>query len=134
MKAQISIFFLAVSILSLSACETHQHANQQPVRGVVKQDFLTTGRGLSNGAVDLYQPGTDFLPNTGTASVTPGTRISAIPANSNVMVNDPSVTIYNLDVEHVSEPEPAPLPPLQPPTVLRADYPSPFDQNGNPSK
>ena len=132
MQPSFTIFALMLAILSLAACETHTAASQTRPTGQ-KQDFLTTGRGLSGGKVDLYQPGTDFLPtaeypNSGPRSLSP------IPGNANIMVNDPNVTIYSLDTMNVSEPQPAPLPPLQPPTVVRADYPSPFDQNGNPTK
>lgn len=132
MKPSFSLSILMLAILALAACQTHGQATQSKPSGK-KQDFLTTGRGLSNGAVDLYQPGTDFLPtaeypNAGPRSVSP------IPGNANVMVNDPSVTIYSLDTMEISEPQPAPLPPLQPPAVVRDTYPSPFDQNGNPIK
>ena len=129
MKLQFLVLILA---FGLSACATHKTV-QRKTAAPVKQDFLTTGRGLSNGAVDLYQPGTDFLP-TAQFPTTGRNTISPIPGNQNILVNDPSVTIYSLDTMDVSEPKPAPLPPLQPPTVIRGDYPSPFDKNGNPVK
>ena len=133
MKLHFLVLLLVVSALGLSACETHREAKAQPKSSApLKQDFLTTGRGLSNGSVDLYQPGTDFLPTA--QFPTTGRAVSPIPGNSNIMVNDPSVTIYSLDTMNVSEPQPAPLPPLQPPTNIKGNYPSPFDQNGNPTE
>ncbi|PZP56864.1 MAG: hypothetical protein DI586_02295 [Micavibrio aeruginosavorus] len=122
--------FSLLILLALTACQTAE--TTQPKPAPVKQDFLTTGRGLSNGAVDLYQPGTDFLPTA--EYPTTGRALSPIPGNPNVLVNDPSVTIYSLDTMEVNEVQAAPLPPLQPPTSLQGGFPSPFDSNGNPVK
>lgn len=125
-----ALFLLFISV-SLAACQTTQ-TSKPKVASANKQDFLTTGRGLSDGAVDLYQPGTDFFP-TAEYPATPR-QLSSIPGNQNVVVNDPSVTIYSLDTMEVSEVQTMPLPPLQPPTSLQSNYPSPFDSNGNPVK
>ncbi len=120
------------ALLGLSACETTS-ASPPPAKVASrpqKQDFLTLGRDLSKGTVDLYRPGTDFLPDTAT-----GPRLiapmSPIPGNTNIHVNDPSVTIYNLDTIQIGEVDAMPLPglpDLQPPVSLQADYPSPFKQ------
>ncbi len=126
MKPLFSLFF----IIALTACQASQ--TTKPASTPVKQDFLTTGRGLSDGAVDLYQPGTDFLPTA--EYPTTGRALSPIPGNPNVVVNDPSVTIYSLDTMEVNEVQQMPLPPLQPPVNLQNNYPSPFDNNGNPVK
>ena len=121
-------FILGITILALGACAVQPKEKPQPQSALTRQSFLMTGRGLSNGAVDLYQPGSDFVTPAPSNPVA-GTSVSSIPSNNHVMVSDPSVTIYNLDVEQISEPAPAPLPPLQPPTSLRGDYPSPFPED-----
>lgn len=125
---------LALSLFPLASCQTAKTHSQKNASAPVKQDFLTTGRGLSKGAVDLYQPGTDFLPTAQYPNAGPRGGASAVPGNPNIAVNDPSVTIYSLDSIEARYPQPAPLPPLQPPSVTRADYPSPFDKNGNFTK
>lgn len=133
MKLYSLFLILVLPVFLLGACETSTHTKHAKQNAApVKQDFLTIGRGLSNGTVDLYQPGTDFLPTE--QFPTTGRAVSPIPGNSNIVVNDPSVTIYSLDTMEVSEPQPAPLPPLQPPTNIRGEYPSPFDENGNSTK
>lgn len=126
----MKLLYSLLLITALTACQTAQ--TTRPVPTPVKQDFLTTGRGLSDGAVDLYQPGTDFLSTAEYPAR--GRALSSIPGNPNVVVNDPSVTIYSLDTMEVSEVQQMPLPPLQPPTSLQGNYPSPFDSNGNPTK
>lgn len=131
MKRHYFLFTLIPVLFALAACETHRQAAEEPVAApALKQDFLTTGRGLSNGAVDLYQPGTDFLP-TAQFPTAGRSTVSPIPGNPNVVNSDPSVTIYSLDTMNISEPKPAPLPPLQPPSVAKGNYMSPFDDKVN---
>lgn len=132
---KITCFLMMTMSLLLAACQTAQKpvAERAPPPAV-KKDFLTLGRELSDGRVDLYQPGVDFIPNMTAPEGSKFTGVSPISGNQNILVNDPSVTIYSLDTMDVSEPSPAPLPPLQPPTSLQGEYLSPFDKNGNPPK
>lgn len=125
---------MIVAALFLSACQTAKKPAERTPPPAVKKDFLTLGRELSDGRVDLYQPGVDFVPNMTAPEGSKFAAISPVPGNQNILVNDPSVTIYSLDTMDISEPAPAPLPPLQPPTSLQGEYLSPFDKNGNPPK
>ena len=152
-------FYLGLALM-LTACQTAPHkAAQEPQIQAAnqRQNFMEIGRGLSHGAVDLYQPGTDFLDAAPQAQMVRGSRISPIPNNPNILVASPNVTIYSLDTMEVREPKPALLPPGVPdveaaaPTDLtnkeqapepsadssnlmttpQDDDSSPFDKNGN---
>jgi hypothetical protein len=131
--------FVAAVILSFALAGCASTAKKEVPKGYVSpqtQDFMATGRGLSKGAVDLYQPGSDFLPTEQFPNSGPRANISSVPRSASVVSNDPSVTIYSLDTMEVQEPSEPILPPgvpaIQPPLNLQSDYPSPFDKNGNP--
>ncbi len=111
MKSTILLLALFLVLPVLTACETHGRADGTGPR-IIPQDFLLMGRGLSNNAVDLYDPSaTSFNIPPVHAGSRPG-AVSSIPATNAFVVRDPSVTIYSLDTIRILEPAPAPLPPL----------------------
>lgn len=133
MKQNLFFIIAIFGLIGLTACETHKKAEPQTGRAPVKRDFATLGRDLSQGSVDLYDPSSSILTMPSESLARSTTPVSPIAKSQSVLVNDPSVTIYSLDTMEVSEPAPAPLPPLQPPSVQKS-YPSPFNQNGNYDK
>ena len=132
MAQKLILLSLMLTAMAMTACETAKKQEPRTPPPAVRKDFTTIGRDLSEGRVELYQPGTDFLPTMTAPEGSKFAAISPIPGNQNILVNEPGVTIYSLDTMDISEPQPAPLPPLQAPTNLQEEYPSPFDKNGNP--
>lgn len=130
MKQNLFFIIAIFAVLAVTGCDTHKKAAPQTNRAPVKRDFATLGRDLSQGSVDLYDPGASVLTMPSESLARSATPVSPIAKSQSVLVNDPSVTIYSLDTMDISEPAPAPLPPLQPPNVQKS-YPSPFNQNGN---
>ena len=59
------------------------------------QSLLSLGRGMSDGSVDIYQPGVSALDVPTIETFTP--RPSPVPENNGIVVRDSSVTVYSLE-------------------------------------
>lgn len=158
-----AVRFLPLTIIclmttALAGCETHQAVDQQqtmlqrqPLTAPAQQDILSLGREMSNGSVDIYEPGTNSVDIPTQATFSP--RPSPVAENPNIIVRDQDVTVYSLDADasaaqltpldrepqapaaparqYAPELTPTPdpqgaLPNLQPPIAARGQYASPF--------
>ena len=106
------------------------------------QDILSLGRGMSNGSVDIYEPGAARLDVPAVEAFSP--RPSPVPESNNVIVRDPSVTIYSLEANPVATqsamaltpmpfdaaPAPLPVPPAQAPRLYASEL-TPTNDRGS---
>lgn len=60
-----------------------------------EQSILSLGRGMSDGSVDIYEPGVAKLDVPTIETFNP--RPSPVPESNNVIVRDPSVTVFSLE-------------------------------------
>lgn len=130
-------------------------ASGGPISQPADQDVLALGRSLSDGSVDIYDPGVPKFSVTEQQAITP--RPDTVPENSGIIVRDPGVTVYSLDSapmpletdstlaqvapaaappsQYAPEltPQPGPrgtLPNLQPPIAAQGQHASPFTPDG----
>jgi hypothetical protein len=143
------LLLLLSSVLCLSACVTTGKAvdrQKTTTQSNNKLSMIDISRGLSDGAVDVYESEGPLL----TKPVPPsGKHFSnaSVPVSKDILTNDPSVVIYdsstgqpiqtrtenNLLSQDELEPPipPIDLPDLQPPVEALGELPSPFDKDGN---
>lgn len=131
---------LLVTALTLCGCETQNQAvKQQPASTAKPMDMLSISRGLSHGAVDVYDPSQPLLTMPAPPSASNVYSSPMTSRSQSVPVGDPSVIIYDIDGDTSGMPAPPPgqpetiaLPDLQPPSDARGDFASPFDPSVKP--
>lgn len=136
---------LLMSLTLLSGCETGKPvgADQKEKNKAPKLSMIDISRGLSDGAVDVYESEGPLL----TKPVPPSGKnfaASSVSKNQDIITTDPDVVIFDVStgrpvqstaqivpIEIEPEIPPIGLPDLQPPVESLGELPSPFDSDGN---
>ena len=140
-----NLWLLFISLAFLTACETGKalNADKDTKAPSQKLSMIDISRGLSDGAVDVYESSGPLL----TKPVPPSGKnfaASSVAKNQDIITTDPNVVIFDVStgrpiqssaqiqpVEMDLEIPPIGLPDLQPPVEALGELPSPFDNEGN---